>query len=149
MNRREFLRNSSLLAGSMMLISPQLLSAKPKFKPRKISPNEKVNIACIGIGNRGGEIIKDLYKTGLCNVVALCDTDMGANHTLEIINQFTDAKHFHDFRIMFDKMANQIDAVCIGTPDHSHFLLPCLQCRLENTCMSKNLWLILFRKLNL
>lgn len=104
-----------------MLISPQLLSAKPKFKPRKISPNEKVNIACIGIGNRGGEIIKDLYKTGLCNVVALCDTDMGANHTLEIINQFTDAKHFHDFRIMFDKMANQIDAVCIGTPDHSHF----------------------------
>lgn len=121
MNRRDFLKNSSLLAGSMMLISTPFASAKPKFKPRKISPNEKVNLACIGIGNRGGDIIKELYKTGLCNIVALCDTDMGANHTLEIMNQFPDAKQFHDFRVMFDKMANQIDAVCIGTPDHSHF----------------------------
>ncbi len=70
---------------------------------------------------RGGYIIKALHNTGLCNVVALCDTDMGADHTLEIMNKFPDAPRFQDFRDLFDKMDKQFDAVCIGVPDHSHF----------------------------
>lgn len=121
MDRRDFLRNSSLLAGGLLLVGSQMSCSKPKYKPRKIAPGEKVNLACIGIGNRGADIIKALYKTGHCNIVALCDTDMGANHTLSIMNQFPDAKQFQDFRLMFDAMFNDIDAVCIGTPDHSHF----------------------------
>ncbi|WP_244525923.1 Gfo/Idh/MocA family oxidoreductase [Sphingobacterium wenxiniae] len=84
-------------------------------------PNERVNLACVGIGNRAGEIIRDLYKTGLCNIVALCDVDMGAPHTEAILKDFPDVPRFQDFRQMFDKMANQIDAVSIGTPDFSHF----------------------------
>lgn len=121
MNRRNFIRNSSLLAGTMLLSNLQFASAKAKPKPRKISSNEKVNLACIGIGNRGAEIIRDLYKTGHCNIVALCDTDMGAKQTLNILEKFPDAQRFQDFRVMFDKMGSSIDAVCIGTPDHSHF----------------------------
>lgn len=42
-----------------------------------IAPSDKVNLACVGIGNRGNEIIKALNNTGLCNNVALCDVDMG------------------------------------------------------------------------
>lgn len=86
-----------------------------------ISPNDRVNIAFIGIGNRGAEIAKDLYNTGLCNVVALCDVDMGAPHTQEIIAMFPDVPRFQDFRKMFDKMAEKIDAVTVGVPDHAHF----------------------------
>lgn len=86
-----------------------------------VGPNDRVNIAFIGIGNRGGEIAKELYNTGLCNVVALCDVDMGAPHTQELIAMFPKAARFQDFRQMFDKMADQIDAVTVGTPDHSHF----------------------------
>lgn len=121
MDRRDFLKNSSLVAGGLLLSSFQLSACKTKPKIRKISPNEKVNLACVGIGNRGADIIKALYNTGHCNVVALCDTDLGANHTLDILNRFPDAKHFQDFRAMFDKISNEFDAVCIGTPDHSHF----------------------------
>ena len=84
-------------------------------------PNERVNLAAIGIGNRGGEILMDLYKTGLCNIVALCDVDMGAKHTEAAIKQFPDVPRFQDFRQMFDKMGNQIDAVTVGVPDFSHF----------------------------
>ena len=82
---------------------------------------DRVNIAFIGIGQRGGEIAKELYNTGLCNVVALCDVDMGAPHTQEIINMFPKAARFQDFRTMFDRMADKIDAVSVGVPDHSHF----------------------------
>jgi cell division GTPase FtsZ len=83
--RRDFLRQLSVLTASTAIagLSIESLSAKNP-KPRKIGTNEKVNIACIGIGNRGAEVIKALYSTGLCNVVALCDTDMGAPHTVEL-----------------------------------------------------------------
>ncbi len=121
MDRRNFLKSSGLLAGGIIASQFGLSSCTKTAKPRKIGPNEKVNLACIGIGNRGGDIIRDLYKTGHCNIVALCDTDMGADHTLPIINKFPDAPQYQDFRVMFDKMAGQIDAVCIGIPDHSHF----------------------------
>lgn len=86
-----------------------------------VSPNERVNIAFVGIGNRGGEIAKELYNTGLCNVVALCDVDMGAAHTQEIISMFPKAARYRDFRQMFDQMAGKIDAVTVGVPDHAHF----------------------------
>ncbi len=86
-----------------------------------VSPNDKVKIAFIGIGYRGGEIAEALYKTGLCEVVALCDVDMGAPHTQKIISMFPKAPRYQDFRKMFDQMADKIDAVTVGTPDHSHF----------------------------
>ncbi|MEG1586756.1 MAG: Gfo/Idh/MocA family oxidoreductase [Bacteroidales bacterium] len=126
-SRRSFLKSLSAL--SAMSAMPGLWLSSGTFmscttaqaKPRMVAPNEKVNIACIGIGNRGNEIIKMLYNTGLCNVVALCDVDMEAAHTTEILKMFPKASRFKDFRVMFDKMNNQIDAVSIAVPDHSHF----------------------------
>ncbi len=85
------------------------------------APSGKVNLACVGIGNRGAQIIKDLHATGLANIVALCDVDMGAPHTAEILAMFPNVPRFQDFRRMFDKMGKQIDAVSVGTPDFSHF----------------------------
>jgi hypothetical protein len=121
-SRRDFLRHVSLITAGTALSSFTLseFSGK-KCKSAFVAANEKVNLACIGLGNRGAMIIKELYKTGHCNIVALCDTDMGAKQTLEILKVFPDVPRFQDFRKMFDKRANQIDAVCIGTPDHSHF----------------------------
>ncbi|HLP75402.1 MAG TPA: Gfo/Idh/MocA family oxidoreductase, partial [Candidatus Paceibacterota bacterium] len=87
----------------------------------KVSANEKVNLACCGIGNRGADVIKALFATGHANVVALCDTDMGAPHTQQILKMFPDVPRFQDFRQMFDKMGNNIDAVSVATPDFSHF----------------------------
>jgi predicted dehydrogenase len=85
------------------------------------SPNEKINLACCGIGNRGADVVNGLFSTGLCNVVALCDTDMEAKHTEKILKKFPGVPRFKDFRQMLDKMGGQIDAVTAGTPDFSHF----------------------------
>ncbi|MDR1981251.1 MAG: Gfo/Idh/MocA family oxidoreductase [Tannerellaceae bacterium] len=86
-----------------------------------VSANDRINLALIGIGNRGADIALDLFNTGLCNIVALCDVDMGAAHTQKIMEKFPDVPRFQDFRKMFDKMAEKIDAVTVGVPDHAHF----------------------------
>ncbi|MEI7809105.1 MAG: Gfo/Idh/MocA family oxidoreductase, partial [Verrucomicrobiota bacterium] len=112
MQRRAFLKGV-LATGAASLFGPHLLMAA--------GANNKVNLACIGIGNRGAEDIAMFHKTGMVNFVALCDTDMGATHTQKTLKLIPDAPRFQDFRKMFDKMGKDIDAVCIGTPDFSHF----------------------------
>ena len=112
-SRRKFLRDA--LLASAAAATPGLLIG------RNFNGADKVNLACIGIGNRGAEIIKELYKTGLANIVALCDVDMEAPHTQDILKQFPNVPRFKDFRQMFDKMGNQIEAVSIGVPDFAHF----------------------------
>lgn len=119
-NRRNFLKTSASTAlglSGLTVISPSVLGKPMDY----VAPSDKVNLACVGIGNRGNQIIKALAETGLCNIVALCDVDMGAPQTLEVINMFPKAKHFQDFRVMFDKMGNEFDAISVATPDFSHF----------------------------
>ena len=118
LDRRSFLKGM-LAAGSFAVIPPSVFGAAER--QRRVSPNEKVNLACVGVGNRGADIVKALHATGLANVVALCDTEMGAKHTAGTLNAFPGVPQFRDFRTMFDKMGGQIDAVSVATPDHSHF----------------------------
>ena len=89
---------------------------------RKINgANGKVNVALIGIGHRGAENAAQVRKTGLANVIALCDVNMGAKHTRKVMDMFPEAKRYQDFRKLFDEMAPQLDAVFVSTPDFSHF----------------------------
>lgn len=118
-SRRSFLKRAAALSAAAAIPSfwiPSKANAMPGVP--FVSANEKVRIAFIGIGNRGGEIAQELYKTGLCEVVALCDVDMGAPHTQKLISMFPKVPRFQDFRQMFDKMADKIDAVTVGVPDH-------------------------------
>lgn len=120
--RRDFIKNT--LAFSAITILPSSFIAgcvNGKPKKRVIPPNEKVNLVCCGIGFRGKDVVNSLYATGMANIVALCDVDMGAPHTEEIMKKFPDVPRFQDFREMFDKMGDQFDAVSVGTPDFSHF----------------------------
>ena len=110
--RRSFIKGA-LSMGSAAAIAPRVLLAGPA--------GSRVNLACCGIGFRGAAVVKALHATGLANVVALCDTDMGAPHTQEILKMFPDVPRFQDFRKMFDKMGKDIEAVSIATPDFSHF----------------------------
>ncbi|MCD6287895.1 MAG: Gfo/Idh/MocA family oxidoreductase [Candidatus Hydrogenedentes bacterium] len=110
-SRRNFLKTATT-AGAVF-----------SFVPSKVfGANEKVNLACIGIGGRGKGLVPSLYGKGAnANVVALCDVDIGSKRTQDTIGRFPKAPQFKDFRKMFDKMGDQIDAVSIAVPDHSHF----------------------------
>ena len=87
----------------------------------KLSANEKVKLACIGIGNRGAQDIAAFAKTGLVDIVALCDVDLQGHQCQRILEQYPDAKRFTDYRELFEKFGSGFEAVCIATPDHSHF----------------------------
>ena len=65
LSRRSFLKRTLALTAATAI--PSFWIPAKGMTPR-VSANDKVNIAFIGIGQRGGEIAKELYNTGLCNV---------------------------------------------------------------------------------
>ena len=109
--RRSFLKGS-IATGALAVFSPTILKA---------AGSQKVRLACVGIGNRGADVVRDLNKTGLAEIVALCDTEMGSKPTEAVLKMFPKVPRFQDFRKMFDKMGKDFDAVAIATPDFSHF----------------------------
>ncbi len=48
----------------------------------------------------------------------MCDVD--DDRAAETFKIYPDSKRYKDFRIMFDKEDKNIDAVIVGTPDHTH-----------------------------
>ena len=119
--RRDFLKSTALMVGSTFVL-PQFSIAKSGA-----SANSKLNIAMIGAG---GIAAMAYGACGEDNVVALCDVDekMFGDHA-EKFPFITKAKRFADFRVMLDKIGDEIDAVCINTPDHTHFVatMECMQ----------------------
>lgn len=80
------------------------------------SPNEKLNLACIGVGGRGADNVGGLASQ---NFVAFCDVDQErASKTLQ---KYPGVPLHSDFRTMLDKLEKEIDGVVISTPDHTHF----------------------------
>jgi hypothetical protein len=116
--RRGFLKTATLASAGFAVSGARLNASGYR---QIIGANERVNLACVGIGFQGSEIIKRFADSGLANIVALCDIDMGARHTQEIMNRFPAAARFKDFRVMFEKMGTKIDAVCAGIPDFAHY----------------------------
>lgn len=83
--------------------------------------NEKLNIALIGLGARGGSAhVKSFPKIGE-NLVALCDVNQ--QQLDRQIPKFPSARTYRDYRKMFDELDRQIDAVVIATPVHSHAMI--------------------------
>jgi predicted dehydrogenase len=80
-----------------------------------IAPSDKLNIACIGVGGRGGANLNGVRGE---NIVAMCDVDI--EQARKSFQKYPKAKRYKDFRKMLDEMDNQIDAVVVSTPDHTH-----------------------------
>src|SRR5512144_1512061 len=107
--RRDFLRTVGVAAAGTALAGCQTTRA-----PRKISANEKLNIAVIGVAGRGGENLKEV--AALENIVALCDVD--STRLANAAKNFPAAKTYADYRKLIDQ--RDIDAILVATPDHTH-----------------------------
>jgi len=110
-NRREFLKTSALTGAGFWVAGTKSVFAESK------SPNEKLNVACVGIGGMGSTDASNFDKCG-ANIVVLCDVD--DEYAKKTYDKFPNAKRFKDFREMFDKMHKEFDAVSVSTPDHTH-----------------------------
>ena len=109
-SRRDFLYTS---AGAIALSN-----ATTGIARTLTSPSDTLRLAGIGVGGMGGADLGSLSSHAKVDVVALCDVD--ANNLAAAGEKHPKAKRFSDFRKMFDEMANQIDAVHVSTPDHTH-----------------------------
>jgi len=113
-HRRSFLK-SGLAASALGMAPFSILKAGP-------SPNSKVNIACVGVGGQGGGEAELLARAGNVNVIALCDVDEAwyakRNSGRKILHGI---KLWKDYRMMFDKLGRQIDAIHTATADHARF----------------------------
>ena len=111
LTRRRFIYYTALAAGGTAVAG----YARPR--PRRISPNEKLNIAGVGIGGKGGG---DMRCCADENIVALCDVSEEASAATR--KKFPQARFYKDFRVMLEK-EKSIDAVDIATPDHMHAVI--------------------------
>lgn len=98
-------------------------TAWPSPAQESQSPNEKLRIAVVGTGGRGGGNLKNVSSQ---EIVALCDVNqVNLGRASE---QYPAAQTDSDFRRVFDR-AGEFDAVVVSTCEHTHAFatLPALQ----------------------
>lgn len=106
--RRDFIKSGSLLAASSLFI-PNIIRADNLG-------GQKLRVAVIGVGGRGRAHVGALAGEQL---VAFCDVD--DKRAAKTYEKYPKVPRFKDYRVMFDKMRNEIDAVSISVPDHMHY----------------------------
>ncbi len=79
---------------------------------------ERPNVACIGVGGKGGSDANNAARFG--NVIAMCDADRSRVESKGKQEGFQEAEQFIDYREMFDKHGENIDLATISSPDHVH-----------------------------
>jgi predicted dehydrogenase len=122
LTRRDFLRNATWGGAGLVILSNSRLV-------RGTQANARLNIAGIGVGGRGAEDVNGVDSE---NIVALCDVDH--QHAAKTFERFPDAKPYKDFRKMLDEMQDRIDAVVVGTPDHTHAPAAVMAMKLGKHC---------------
>ncbi len=119
--RREFLGQSAA-AGAVATG----FFVNPLRAEESNSLNERLNIAAIGATGRAGA---DINGVSSQNIVAIADVD--ANLLEAGSKKYAGARKYRDFRVMLEKEAEHIDAVVVGTPDHTHAPAAAMAMRLK------------------
>lgn len=123
-NRRDFLKG----AAAGMMILPSIVSGK---STHEITPNNRLNLAFVGVGGKGASALRAL---GDETIIGFCDVDdrsitnarsreeWGADYS-KILDDATakGARWYRDYRVMFEELGDKLDGVVISTPDHMHF----------------------------
>lgn len=100
--------------------------AVPTFLPSHLfgadAPSKKITMGFIGVGWMGSGNLGSFLGLKDCQVVAIADVQQKPlNEAVERVNKQygnKDCKAYKDFRELLAR--NDIDAVCISTPDHWH-----------------------------
>jgi predicted dehydrogenase len=109
LSRREFAPRAAAVVGGLMVLPRHVLGGAG-YTTR----SDKLNIAGVGVGGMGAEYLRELSSE---NIVALCDVD--SEKAAKTFCRYPNARTYRDFRELLDKEKG-IDAVVIGTPDHTH-----------------------------
>ena len=122
LSRRNFIGKSAAATFGFTLLPAYLTSARAADNP-KLPPSQRLNLGCIGIGGRAAGLIPNLTRKGEALPVAFADVDFDPGNKRDTnLKARPDVPRYNDFRLMFDEMEKDIDAVIVVTPDHTHFV---------------------------
>ena len=107
--RRKFLSTSAVCVAGMTIVPSNVITGLGHR-----APSDKLNIAIIGVGGRGGS---NLNAVSSENIVMLCDVNETA--LLKAAEQYPKAKKFKDFRLLLDQ-SKEFDAVVVSICEHTH-----------------------------
>lgn len=120
LSRRDFNKTVFLGASSTVLSMP--LRAK--------SANDRVNVAVVGLGNKGNGLVNDAMRTERARLVALCEVDSNRleKAAARVEKEFgVKVDTYKDLRAVLDR--KDVDAVVLATPNHWHALQTILACQ--------------------
>ena len=119
--RRDFFKTSAV-AAAMATAIPVVSVSKPVWAQ---APSDRLRLGCIGLGQMGRGDAADFNR--LTDIVAICDVDenYGIANALRMNlgkrvgkGNVVKPDAYKDYRRILER--NDIDVVCIATPDHWH-----------------------------
>ena len=117
-SRRSFLKTGTAAAIGLTVAPDVLFSKESGAKAAPAPLNRKLKILGVGIGGRGAGDLREMETE---EIIGLCDVDWKyADH---VFKRYPNAKKYNDYRVMFDELLDEADAVMIATADHTHAII--------------------------
>jgi myo-inositol 2-dehydrogenase/D-chiro-inositol 1-dehydrogenase len=124
--RRQFLKGSAVAAAGVLV--PTILPASVFGAD---APSNRITIGFVGVGRMGSGDMRELLGFKEVQIIAVCDVDSNrvrnAQKTIEAHyakqsagGTYKGCSTFGDYRDLVTR--DEIDAVCVVTPDHWHAL---------------------------
>ncbi|MFH1717755.1 MAG: Gfo/Idh/MocA family oxidoreductase [Planctomycetota bacterium] len=125
--RRQFLKTSAATAGTALLV--------PAIVPSGVfggdAPSNRITVGFVGVGRMGMGDLREILGHKEAQIVAVCDVDArrvaNAQKTVDAsygkqnpAGTYKGCRGYGDYRELVAQ--NDIDAVCVVTPDHWHAL---------------------------
>ena len=114
LSRRFFLHGAGATLAYFTVVPRHVLGG-----PGRAPPSNRITLAGIGVGGVGHGQLQSCDKQGL-QIVALCDVD--DEYADKSYRRWPQARRYRDYREMFEE-EKDVDAVYVGTPDHSHAVI--------------------------
>jgi predicted dehydrogenase len=108
-SRRSFLKTLGAAAAAAPFVTTDLLAQ---------SRNSVLRHASFGVGGMGWSDLRQFAEHPKFNLVAFCDVDSKQFERTQ--KRFPEARAYHDWRVLLEKEAKNIDSVNVATPDHMH-----------------------------
>ncbi|HRV83693.1 MAG TPA: Gfo/Idh/MocA family oxidoreductase [Saprospiraceae bacterium] len=118
-SRREFIRQSSTLAGGIG--ASQFIPFESIAQNTTVAPSDKIRMGVIGCNGMGWADMRSLLSMPEVDCVGVCDIDQSVlDRRSDDVMKLRGSKpaQYTDYRKLLDDAT--IDAVVIGTPDHWH-----------------------------